>query len=146
MAQPSSERPSKKSTTTSSSPSMLKGASLLIILQLVARLVTFAANQLLLRYLTAPLLGISAQLEGLLSFRLIFCKRISQGGYSTTRCPGFQSRHQGISNKGWGKQSCIFGKREPSGRQSGLSVDISRCPYCHISWLLVPECMRMVLP
>ncbi|CAM1501181.1 Fc.00g103430.m01.CDS01 [Cosmosporella sp. VM-42] len=46
-----------------SSPSMLKGASLLIILQLVSRLVTFIANQLLLRYLTAPLLGLSTQLE-----------------------------------------------------------------------------------
>ncbi|KAF5004061.1 hypothetical protein FDECE_9436 [Fusarium decemcellulare] len=46
-----------------SSPSMLKGASLLIILQLASRLITFVANQLLLRYLTAPLLGLSTQLE-----------------------------------------------------------------------------------
>lgn len=45
------------------SPSMLKGASLLIILQLFSRLATFVANQLLLRYLTAPLLGLSTQLE-----------------------------------------------------------------------------------
>ncbi|KAL6408820.1 oligosaccharidyl-lipid flippase [Ilyonectria robusta] len=44
-------------------PSMLKGASLLIILQLASRLVTFVANQLLLRFLTAPLLGLSTQLE-----------------------------------------------------------------------------------
>ncbi|KAM5360846.1 hypothetical protein ACJZ2D_013475 [Fusarium nematophilum] len=44
-------------------PSMLKGASLLIILQLASRLITFIANQLLLRYLTAPLLGLSTQLE-----------------------------------------------------------------------------------
>ncbi|RBA09858.1 oligosaccharidyl-lipid flippase family protein [Fusarium proliferatum] len=44
-------------------PSMIKGASLLIILQLASRLVTFIANQLLLRYLTAPLLGLSTQLE-----------------------------------------------------------------------------------
>ena len=47
----------------SPSPSMIKGASLLITLQLISRLVTFAANQLLLRLLTAPLLGLSAQLE-----------------------------------------------------------------------------------
>lgn len=47
----------------SSSPSMIKGASLLITLQLISRLVTFAANQLLLRLITAPLLGLSAQLE-----------------------------------------------------------------------------------
>lgn len=42
---------------------MLKGASLLITLQLLSRLITFIANQLLLRYLTAPLLGLSTQLE-----------------------------------------------------------------------------------
>lgn len=42
---------------------MLKGASLLIVLQLASRLVTFVANQLLLRFLTAPLLGLSTQLE-----------------------------------------------------------------------------------
>nr|UWK20114.1 oligosaccharidyl-lipid flippase [Trichoderma decipiens] len=46
-----------------SSPSVVKGASLLIILQLVSRLITFIANQLLLRFLTAPLLGLSTQLE-----------------------------------------------------------------------------------
>lgn len=44
-------------------PSMLKGASLLIVLQLMSRLITFVANQLLLRFLTAPLLGLSTQLE-----------------------------------------------------------------------------------
>lgn len=43
--------------------SMLRGASLLISLQLTSRLITFAANQLLLRLLTAPLLGLAAQLE-----------------------------------------------------------------------------------
>lgn len=42
---------------------MVRGASLLISLQLVSRLLTFAANQLLLRFLTAPLLGLSTQLE-----------------------------------------------------------------------------------
>lgn len=42
---------------------MLRGASLLISLQLTSRLITFAANQLLLRLLTAPLLGLAAQLE-----------------------------------------------------------------------------------
>nr|UWK20064.1 oligosaccharidyl-lipid flippase [Trichoderma albolutescens] len=47
----------------SSSPSVIKGASLLIILQIASRLVTFIANQLLLRFLTAPLLGLSTQLE-----------------------------------------------------------------------------------
>ncbi|KAM0254570.1 hypothetical protein ACHAQJ_006678 [Trichoderma viride] len=46
-----------------SSPSVIKGASLLIILQVASRLVTFVANQLLVRFLTAPLLGLSTQLE-----------------------------------------------------------------------------------
>nr|UWK21990.1 oligosaccharidyl-lipid flippase [Trichoderma margaretense] len=45
------------------SPSVIKGASLLIILQVASRLITFIANQLLLRFLTAPLLGLSTQLE-----------------------------------------------------------------------------------
>ncbi|KAM3515862.1 hypothetical protein MY11210_000402 [Beauveria gryllotalpidicola] len=46
-----------------SSTSMVQGASILIILQLISRLITFVANQLLVRYLTAPLLGLSTQLE-----------------------------------------------------------------------------------
>lgn len=44
-------------------PSMVRGASLLILLQLLSRLATFVANQLLLRFLTAPLLGLATQLE-----------------------------------------------------------------------------------
>ncbi|KAM6481731.1 Rft protein-domain-containing protein [Trichoderma sp. SZMC 28011] len=47
----------------SSNPSVIKGASLLIILQVASRLITFIANQLLLRFLTAPLLALSTQLE-----------------------------------------------------------------------------------
>ncbi|KAK5994868.1 Oligosaccharide translocation protein RFT1 [Cladobotryum mycophilum] len=64
---PSSHNAPKDATTTTStttsSPSIVKGASLLIILQLISRLITFIANQLLLRFLTAPLLGLSTQLE-----------------------------------------------------------------------------------
>ncbi|KAK4142736.1 Rft protein-domain-containing protein [Dichotomopilus funicola] len=41
----------------------LHGASVLILLQLVSRAVTFVANQVLLRFLTAQLLGVSTQLE-----------------------------------------------------------------------------------
>lgn len=44
--------------------SALSGASLLISLGLVSRLLTFAANQALLRLLDAPLLGFAARLEG----------------------------------------------------------------------------------
>jgi oligosaccharide translocation protein RFT1 len=49
--------------TASAQGSAVRGASLLIILQIVSRAVTFIANQLLLRFLTAQLLGVSAQLE-----------------------------------------------------------------------------------
>ncbi|KAM7197515.1 oligosaccharide translocation protein RFT1 [Rhypophila sp. PSN 637] len=40
-----------------------QGASLLILLQVISRAITFIANQLLLRFLTAQLLGVSTQLE-----------------------------------------------------------------------------------
>ncbi|KAL2162580.1 hypothetical protein VTH06DRAFT_7494 [Thermothelomyces fergusii] len=46
-----------------SSTRALRGASLLIALQVVSRAITFVANQALLRFLTAQLLGVSAQLE-----------------------------------------------------------------------------------
>ncbi|KAI0388655.1 Rft-1-domain-containing protein [Xylariaceae sp. FL0594] len=57
------ERQTKDTTTTTSSTSAVHGASLLIILQIASRAITFVANQLLLRFLTAQLLGVSAQLE-----------------------------------------------------------------------------------
>ncbi|KAI0846954.1 Rft-1-domain-containing protein [Daldinia vernicosa] len=43
--------------------SAVHGASLLIVLQIASRAITFVANQLLLRFLTAQLLGVSTQLE-----------------------------------------------------------------------------------
>ncbi|KAK8108741.1 Oligosaccharide translocation protein r.t1.c1 [Apiospora sp. TS-2023a] len=51
------------STTSQSQGSAVRGASLLIVLQVASRAVTFVANQLLLRFLTAQLLGVSTQLE-----------------------------------------------------------------------------------
>ncbi|TPX10318.1 uncharacterized protein E0L32_008723 [Thyridium curvatum] len=42
---------------------VVRGASLLILLQVGSRALTFVANQVLLRFLTAQLLGISTQLE-----------------------------------------------------------------------------------
>ncbi|KAG6066636.1 hypothetical protein E4U32_005583 [Claviceps aff. humidiphila group G2b] len=58
-----STQPTPTPTPTPSPPSVFRGASLLILLQVTSRLVTFIANQLLLRYLTAPLLGLATQLE-----------------------------------------------------------------------------------
>ncbi|RYP61154.1 hypothetical protein DL769_007836 [Monosporascus sp. CRB-8-3] len=49
--------------TTAKTGSAIRGASLLIVLQVASRAVTFVANQLLLRFLTAQLLGVSTQLE-----------------------------------------------------------------------------------
>ncbi|KAK1834124.1 oligosaccharide translocation protein RFT1 [Podospora conica] len=46
-----------------SSTKAVRGASLLILLQVISRAITFIANQLLLRFLTAQLLGIATQLE-----------------------------------------------------------------------------------
>ncbi|CAJ2503178.1 Uu.00g105720.m01.CDS01 [Anthostomella pinea] len=71
---PPSEPEGNNDTTSKSSPaaardeaqktgSAVRGASLLIILQIVSRAITFVANQLLLRFLTAQLLGVSTQLE-----------------------------------------------------------------------------------
>ncbi|OTA89165.1 hypothetical protein M434DRAFT_398751 [Hypoxylon sp. CO27-5] len=51
------------SSTTPKQGSAVRGASLLIVLQIASRAVTFVANQLLLRFLTAQLLGVSTQLE-----------------------------------------------------------------------------------
>ncbi|PKS07445.1 hypothetical protein jhhlp_006049 [Lomentospora prolificans] len=54
--------------------SALRGASFLIILQVTSRLLTFFANQLLLRFLTAPLLGLSARLEAYYLTVLFFAR------------------------------------------------------------------------
>ncbi|KEY68216.1 hypothetical protein S7711_04751 [Stachybotrys chartarum IBT 7711] len=59
MARP----PDPKPAAAAAPANMIHGASLLISLQLLSRLVTFVANQLLLRFLTAPLLGLATQLE-----------------------------------------------------------------------------------
>lgn len=59
----STEEPPSVAKKDAASPSMLQGASLLIVLQLTSRLITFAANQFLLRLLDASHFGISAQLE-----------------------------------------------------------------------------------
>ncbi|KAI1104370.1 Rft-1-domain-containing protein [Jackrogersella minutella] len=64
-----SSQPNASPTSTPTTPttpkqgSAVRGASLLILLQIASRAVTFVANQLLLRFLTAQLLGVSTQLE-----------------------------------------------------------------------------------
>ncbi|CAI4214974.1 unnamed protein product [Parascedosporium putredinis] len=59
--------------------SALRGASFLIVLQVASRLLTFFANQLLLRFLTAPLLGLSARLEAYYLTVLFFARESLRG-------------------------------------------------------------------
>lgn len=63
MASPKEKPPATASPNSASSTKAVRGASLLILLQVVSRAITFIANQLLLRFLTAQLLGIATQLE-----------------------------------------------------------------------------------
>ncbi|KAL1845230.1 hypothetical protein VTK73DRAFT_835 [Phialemonium thermophilum] len=58
----------------STSGQAVRGASLLILLQVASRAVTFVANQLLLRFLTARTLGVSAQLEAYYLTVLFFAR------------------------------------------------------------------------
>ncbi|RYP86398.1 hypothetical protein DL770_004903 [Monosporascus sp. CRB-9-2] len=60
---PKTEETGAGAATTAKTGSAVRGASLLIVLQIASRAVTFVANQLLLRFLTAQLLGVSTQLE-----------------------------------------------------------------------------------
>lgn len=76
-----------------------RGASLLILLQIASRAITFVANQVLVRFLTAQLLGISTQLE-VFYLSVIFFARESlrvavqrQGSISSDR--GKPQPHQG---------------------------------------------------
>ncbi|KAI1630949.1 Rft-1-domain-containing protein [Biscogniauxia mediterranea] len=59
----SGDSSNETTTITTTTGSAVRGASLLIILQIASRALTFLANQLLLRFLTAQLLGVSTQLE-----------------------------------------------------------------------------------
>ncbi|POR34811.1 Oligosaccharide translocation protein RFT1 [Tolypocladium paradoxum] len=83
-------------TPTQAAPSMLKGASLLILLQLLSRLVSFVANQLLLRLLTAPLLGLATQLEVYYLSVLFFAReslRVAIQRQGTAAAAQAQRRH-----------------------------------------------------
>ena len=53
-----------------------KGATFLILLQIGSRALTFAVNQILLRFLSPELLGVSAQLE-LFSISVLYFARES---------------------------------------------------------------------
>lgn len=78
----------------------VRGASLLILLQVASRAVTFTANQILLRYMTAQLLGVSTQLEVYYLSVLFFAReslRVAvqrQGSNTKTEQKGKETLHQ----------------------------------------------------
>ncbi|KAF6827825.1 oligosaccharide translocation protein RFT1 [Colletotrichum musicola] len=87
--------PFKKSAQADASRTVVRGASLLIILQIGSRAVTFIANQLLLRFLTAQLLGVSTQLEVYYLSVLFFAReslRVAVQRQETR--PGPDKRHE----------------------------------------------------
>lgn len=76
---------------------MVKGASLLILLQLISRLITFVANQLLLRFLTPRLVGLSSQLEVYYLSVLFFAReslRVAIQRQGSTTAPSSKSDKQ----------------------------------------------------
>lgn len=67
-----------------------EGAKFLILLQVSSRLLTFAVNQLLLRYLSPALLGLSVQLE-LLTISILYFSRESLRNALQRQASGAQS-------------------------------------------------------
>ncbi|CAK7274153.1 Oligosaccharide translocation protein rft1 [Sporothrix epigloea] len=85
------ESPTAPALEAPAAPSAVRGASLLIVLQIASRAATFIANQLLLRFLTAQLLGVATQLEVYYLSVLFFAReslRVAvqrQGGRETAK-------------------------------------------------------------
>ncbi|KAI1866647.1 uncharacterized protein JN550_007500 [Neoarthrinium moseri] len=92
---------------TSSQPgSAVRGASLLIILQFASRFVTFGANQLLLRFLTARLLGVSTQLE-VYYLSVLFFARESLRVAIQRQGPDASTARNGAAGKSHENQSVV---------------------------------------
>ncbi|KAJ6443459.1 oligosaccharide translocation protein RFT1, variant [Purpureocillium lavendulum] len=95
--------------------SMVRGASLLILLQLLSRLATFLANQLLLRFLTAPLLGLATQLEVYYLSVLFFAReslRVAVQRQATTAAPALSSKTAAGGTRGRGDADPDAGRRD----------------------------------
>ncbi|CRK38726.1 hypothetical protein BN1708_007881 [Verticillium longisporum] len=89
---------------TESESAAVHGASLLITLQIASRALTFLANQLLLRYLTAALLGLSAQLEVYYLSVLFFAReslRVAIQRQSPSSARSNTPIHQAVVNLGY---------------------------------------------
>ncbi|KAI0108021.1 Rft-1-domain-containing protein [Daldinia grandis] len=77
--------------------SAVHGASLLIALQIASRAITFVANQLLLRFLTAQLLGVSTQLEVYYLSVLFFARESLRVAIQRQESPSTSSSGDGQS-------------------------------------------------
>ena len=96
--------------------SALKGATLLVALQLTTRLLTFAANQALLRFLDAPLLGFAARLEAFYLAVVFFAR--DAGRVAVQRQP---ARGKGATDAGGGGD-------EEEAREGQAVVNLSYIP------------------
>jgi oligosaccharide translocation protein RFT1 len=110
--------PSSTGSQRSRKPSLLaksaKGATFLIVLQIGSRALTFAVNQLLLRYLSPELLGISTQLE-VYSISVLFFARESVRvaiQRQTDAVDEAQQKSTPGSNKGQTKQEVAIRKTQ----------------------------------
>ncbi|KAI5776636.1 oligosaccharide translocation protein RFT1 [Geopyxis carbonaria] len=74
-----------------------QGVKFLIFLQLSSRILTFAVNQLLLRYLSPALLGISAQLE-LFTISVVYFSREALRNALLRQTSGVPTAHKGANN------------------------------------------------
>lgn len=94
------------------SDAVVKGVSLLIALQVLSRLATFSVNQLLLRFLTAPLLGLAAQLDMYYLSVLFFAReslRVAvqrQGVAQLHPAPAPEKQTGGQAEHGGGVRGC----------------------------------------
>lgn len=105
-----SQSSSSSSPGTGTEKAAVQGASLLISLQIASRAVTFVANQLLLRYLTAVLLGLSAQLEVYYLSVLFFAReslRVAVQRQKTTTPPPSTAAPDARRNTGTSCQAVV---------------------------------------
>ncbi|KAI1079855.1 Rft-1-domain-containing protein [Whalleya microplaca] len=107
--------------------SAVRGASLLIVLQIASRAVTFVANQLLLRFLTAQLLGIATQLEVYYLSVLFFARESLRVAIQRQGSPSRSSGRKPDEKSGHGGS----GDGNPDARDSQAVVNIA-----HLSLVL----------
>ncbi|KAL1890845.1 Oligosaccharide translocation protein rft1 [Sporothrix stenoceras] len=112
-------------------PSAVHGASLLIALQIASRAATFIANQLLLRFLTAQLLGVATQLEVYYLSVLFFARESLRVAIQRQ---GGREQPQEETSKGSKKGS--KGEKESDTSSSSASSSQSAVNLAYVSILL----------